>query len=111
METKIQEVQEYFKNKIINGQFELTKTDQFTATILIDEKYIFNIWIPNGGNHIRIYSSDYEYISFMDIKFSKEEKELVWDHFKGISEKIKLEEKKQQFEQLKKELYGNDDIL
>jgi len=110
MESKIQEVQDYFKNKIINGQFELTKTDQFTATILIDEKYSFNIWISNGSFSIETYSS-YPSTSFMDIKFSNEEKKLIWNLFKNVAEKIKLEEKKQQFEQLKKELYGKDDIL
>jgi hypothetical protein len=47
MKEKIIEVQNYFKNRIINGEYEFLKCDEFKAVISVDG-FIFNLWIANG---------------------------------------------------------------
>ena len=47
METKINEIVNYFKDKLLSGSFEVEKIDRFEATVVIDSKYRFSIWIAN----------------------------------------------------------------
>lgn len=47
MKKKIEEVEQYFKNKLLSKDFEIIKIDEFVMTVLIDEKYKFTIWIGN----------------------------------------------------------------
>jgi len=44
---KLEEVSNYFKQKVIKGDFEFKKCDKQTATILINGKYEFDVWIAN----------------------------------------------------------------
>ena len=70
MKNSIDEVQGYFKNKIITGQYDVIEIDTYTIKILIDEEYIFNLWIANDGFNF----GTYECIeSFMSIKFEAED--------------------------------------
>jgi len=45
METKIKEVQDYFKNKILSGQFDIAEFHEFDVCVLIDKIYPFCIWV------------------------------------------------------------------
>ena len=47
MEEKIKEVQDYFKSKILAGEFELLSTDEWHCEIQIDKKYNFHFWMAN----------------------------------------------------------------
>lgn len=48
MEEKIKEVQEYFKNKMLKGEFVLgERIESNYYDIVIDKKYSFSIWINN----------------------------------------------------------------
>ena len=47
MKEKIQEVVSYFKNKLLAGEFDITKIEENLCTIKVDGEYIFTIWIGN----------------------------------------------------------------
>ena len=37
MKTKIKEVQEYFKNKLISGDFKIDEVDQYVLKVTVDD--------------------------------------------------------------------------
>ncbi|KAA6348462.1 hypothetical protein EZS27_004062 [termite gut metagenome] len=82
MEEKIKEVQEYFINKILNGEFEVNieKSDEYALVIEIDEKYEFSIWAENDINSRQQYTTS-KYPNFMQLgEFSDELKEVTDKH-------------------------------
>ncbi len=102
----ILEVQDYFKQKLIRGEFEITKITEFETSVLIDKDFQFVIWTSNGEWALKI--SEHA-TSFIDIsELTKAEKEKMWKHFEKPVEKFKggdlLEQKRKQFEKLRKEL-------
>jgi len=50
METKIKEVQDYFKNKILSGEFDICEIQQYSVTILVDKTHQFCIWVGRETN-------------------------------------------------------------
>ena len=109
METQIKELQNYFTNKILNGEFEVVKVDKYTIKILIDDKYPFEIWVMNGTQY-RDYTKTY--ISnggcFMSLEFTQKQSSKVYTLFSKIRkehwEKQGRREKQKEFNKLKKEL-------
>lgn len=101
----------YFKDKIIKGEFEFKKCEDHTATVLIDNKYVFELWIANEPKHSFRF---YRYCVFTPINVKyltfKTQKERLagWRHIKPYVQKYKNEvlkkEKQEQFNKLKKEL-------
>ena len=88
---KIKEIQEYFKNKLISGDYEILYADHYRIHVIIDSKYVFVLWIANGESHLKI---DYDYkftkdvISFMDIGFTAAERKKIWSNrIRVIAEK------------------------
>jgi hypothetical protein len=49
MQNKIKEVQDYFKNKILKGDFKVTKVDSYYVDILVDDLYEFTFWSGNSN--------------------------------------------------------------
>ena len=47
IEETLKELGNYFKNKIISGDFEFKKCTEYLATVRVDDKYDFDIWIAN----------------------------------------------------------------
>jgi hypothetical protein len=72
MKTKIKEVNDYFKNKMLLKEFNILKVNEYTMEILIDNEYNFIIWIGNLNIPESIKCYDLA-LSFMDINFNKEE--------------------------------------
>lgn len=103
MENKIKEVNDYFKNKVINNEYKVLFVDSFTIHIKIDELYIFALWIANGKEVLGTKNCTFN--SFMSLTFNKEEQKKAWVHIKKhINElygKQKEEEEKREFERLK----------
>ena len=101
---KIKEVHDYFKNKIINGDYIVTKKTKYTWTVFLDDTYVFTLWICSGPRNFKCYQSDF---NFMDLKFNLKEstkgfkfiEKLIIEHEKNV---LKLERKKE-YENLKKE--------
>lgn len=49
MKTKISEVQDYFKNKIINGDYEVVSFEPNYVKVQIDSQFDFIIWTGNSA--------------------------------------------------------------
>jgi hypothetical protein len=103
MENKIKEVNNYFKGKVINNEYEVLFIDAYTIQINIDELYIFALWIGNGKEALGTRNCMYD--SFMSLKFTQEEREEAWvyikKHIDELYGKLKEEEEKREFERLK----------
>ena len=59
MKNTIKEVQDYFKNKILSGDFIITEATIHTATFIIDEEFTFTFWTANDGLHCDQYLPSY----------------------------------------------------
>ncbi len=109
MEEKIEEVQDYFVNKILAGDFEIEKWTEYVCYIKIDGKYKFNIWVCNEPKETKpcIVHTGY----FMDICFTSEQAfcldSILYPMFKNWKQNVLLKEKKEQYEKLKIELNIN----
>ncbi len=75
MKKKIQEVQEYFADKIARGLYKVEKNSEHTMDIVVDRKYRFCIWIATSERHIETWSSSY---NFIDLKFTDEQKKQIF---------------------------------
>ena len=66
MENKIKEVQDYFANKILHEQFEVTQIQEFFVSILIDKKYKFDIWVgrEDSPNYCNLWDARPNFIQF-----------------------------------------------
>ncbi len=105
METKIKEVENYFKSKLFNKDFKITEILEHTLTVLIDEKYEFVIWI---GNHDIPSTRELYEGSYMKFPLTQKERIKLHGVFSKDVRKFRneplLREKKSQYENLKKEL-------
>jgi hypothetical protein len=105
MKEKIKEVQEYFKAKLLAGDYVVTEVTSDRVKLLIDGlykfDYLFFIYssIPTSMSNMN---------SIMDIEFTEEEKNYMIGCFKQQLEDAKKSEKLIEFQKLKKELYGTD---
>jgi hypothetical protein len=107
MKKQIKKVQDYFKNKMLSNEFEITKIEEYTLDLIIDSEYKFTI----GTGNIDIPTSRRPYIgtlSFMDIELSDEESEilngLLLPAINRFRKETLLAKKKKELEQLQNEL-------
>lgn len=111
MEEKINEVENYFKNKLLNGEYEVVKQTEHVLTVSIDNLYIFNIWIANMQypESRDLYSGAYNYMHF---ELTKKEKtklhNMLKDEVIRYNKDILLAKKLEELEILKKELNIKD---
>lgn len=97
METQIKEVQEYFKAKILDKDFEIKSIDEYIMTITIDGNYDFKIWLGNFDNQaLRFIIDD----SFMTIELNDAECTYLHNLIAGDVKSYRFNEllKKKQFE-------------
>ncbi len=69
MKEKIQEVQLYFINKIMKGQYKVLGVDRYSVKVIIDAKYIFELWHCSKEFGFKIWLLGGE--SFMSLNFNK----------------------------------------
>jgi len=107
MKTKIKEVQDYFKSKMLSNDFAITNVEEYTIELLIDNEYKFIIWIGN----VNIATSRKPYsgkLSFMDIEMTDEDatkfNELLLPAINKFRKETLLAEKLKELERLKNEL-------
>jgi len=56
---RFKEIVEYFKAKLIAGDYEMIECDHRTAHIIIDGKYPFQIWISDPLNYLNFYETSW----------------------------------------------------
>jgi hypothetical protein len=104
---KLLEVQQYFKQKILNGEFEIKKITEYWMTILVDGEFQFTLWIGNwdAPQTRKLYESQPNAIYF---DFTKEESiklhEVIAADVCNYRKNELLAEKIKEVENLKKEL-------
>lgn len=107
MKTKIKEVHNYLRNKLVKGEFQITKFETHTVTLLVDDLYIFRIWTGNQAYSIECYYA-YEKPCFIHITFRKSDKKALWNKLKNQIQNWKdttlKREKTNRFLRLKEEL-------
>ena len=66
METKIKEVQDYFKNKILSSEFDTFEIHEYYVTVLIDKTYQFCIWVgrEDSPNYCNLWDARPNFIQF-----------------------------------------------
>ena len=108
---KIKEVHDYFRDKLVTGDFEVKEIKTHTISLIIDKEYFFRIWTSSEDFAIGTYATGTDALNnnnFMSITFRVKDKKALWSKLKPIIKKyndtVVLAEKKETFEQLKKEL-------
>jgi len=73
MENKIKEVQDYFKNKILSGEFDICEIHEYYVTVLVDITHEFCIWVgrENAPDYCKLWDGKFNFIYF---DFEKEER-------------------------------------
>lgn len=105
-------VGDYFKQKIISGDFELKHLDSYTATVLIDQKYKLDLWIANDPKeNFEFYDRGnfFKNEALLDFLFkSKEERIQAWEKIKPFIDSYRRDvvakEKLKEIDRLKKDL-------
>ena len=106
MQKQIKEIQDYFKQKILNNEFEIKEIRPHVMEILVDREYRFSLWISNYGcdNYLTLFSDSYNFIDFI---FSAEEKEklhnIVIEPIKNYRKNILIKELEEELKLLKDE--------
>lgn len=107
MKAKIKEVQDYFINKILSGEFIITEVNKHTLSLLVDNTYKFEIWIANDPENRKTYETGLESY-FISLEFSEEQSieldKILQPHIQEWREKVDLAEKRKQLQRLKEEL-------
>jgi len=101
MEEKIKEVQAYFKNKIIAGDYKVTSATSDRIKLLVDELYVFDFMYFTYAN---IAPSLANIRCFINIDFTDEEKTKILNDLNQILLDAKKAERYAEFEAIKKEL-------
>jgi hypothetical protein len=103
MKEKIKEIQDYFIAKLLKGEFEVKEIDEWTMHIVIDSEFDFNLWMCNGPESRRLYTSG----NCMTLTFTKEQTILLDNVTKPIYSKMVCEQiiakKTADLERLKRE--------
>tara|TARA_R100000900_G_scaffold144902_1_gene129708 strand:+ start:174 stop:533 length:360 start_codon:yes stop_codon:yes gene_type:complete len=105
VEIQIKEIQDYFRNKIIDGEYEVITADSYTLQVAVDGEYKFCLWTSNGEDMFRLYEGMY---NFIELEFSKEQKGLAFTKCEAArkqawDEKVRPQKLKE-LEKLQKEL-------
>lgn len=107
MEEQIQEIQDYFIDKILANDFVVTRVKKYTLSLMIDNKYEFTIWTANNAVDRQLYSDSLE-TNFMQFTFSElqaiECSKILERHITKWKEEVEMVQNRKLFEKLKIEL-------
>lgn len=101
MKEKIKEINDYFVNRLVNGEYIVQSPEAFRVIVLIDD-YRFDVWTANGPDHVSTNTAIHE--SFMKLEFTPVEKHMIYSNLQNYNLEVKTKEKLDQYEALKKEL-------
>ncbi len=102
MKKQLEEMQRYFENKILAGEFEVIKIDRHTADILIDG-LSFSIWIADGFESVNTYNGNFNTIA-IDFEDNKGVYNMLNEQRFSDANKSHIDAKTREFLALKKEL-------
>src|SRR5690554_1516227 len=107
LNSKIKELNDYFVNKLVNGEHEVEKSDKYTVMVNIDG-YRFIIWIANGEMSVQTYGQGFD-SNFMELVFKRDQKSMVYKNLTRDERSIMLlmeaiENKEKEIERLKSKL-------
>ena len=105
MKTQIKEVQDYFINKIVAGDYEVLEVNsKHVAEILIDKDYFFSIWIGTSSQYLEIFRFYFNFMQLPD--FTTEQQEILFERFSKLifdKKQQKIKELEEQLNELKNE--------
>lgn len=106
MKERIQEVQSYFKEKLLIGEFEIIKREQYTYIVSIDGEYEFSIWMENDAKNRKL--NTITHLSFMMLDITDEDaieldSLLVSDYKQFLVDEL-ISKKESELETLKQNL-------
>ena len=107
IEEKIKEVENYFIDKVVNGDYEFIGCNEHVAEIVIDKKYLFELWIANGAEHFKFYGQiipGKKDLCFRNAKQRNTARKIMMEIVKNHRKKVVKVEKEQQIKKLKREL-------
>lgn len=103
MKEKIKTVEDYFKEKIVTGDFEIIEKEKYTFNVRVDGKYDFIIWVANRTENRKI-----EVGSYMIIELTQKEREklhsVLSEEIRQYEKDVLREDKLAEFKRLQKEL-------
>jgi len=102
MESKIKEVEEYFKQKIVEGEYKVVDRTQYVVNILVDNKYTFNLWVASSYQNFEPYN-EFDSENFMYLHFKLKEKGEAWHNLEKLHQE-KVEDKRGRLEKEKQEI-------
>jgi len=110
LEKKIEDIQNYFKGKILSGDFEEVQSTRHEWWIKVDNKFDFIFWVANGVECFNQYYGTDEganhHYNFIKLTFTENEAQVVWkariEKKEEYFNKIRDEAEKAQYERLKK---------
>jgi len=107
MEKKINEVHDYFKNKLVKGEFEIKEISEYKAIVVVDKKYEFCVW--TGNYDIPTSRKMYKHeVSYMDIELSDSESceldKVLKPSIKAFRLTYLISQKENELNELKKQL-------
>ena len=103
----LKEIGEYFKNKLIEGDYQFNKSDKHLATITMDGEFEFSLWICGGSEGFDVYNhSDSSSFVNQYFKFSNDEDQLkAWEiiepNITAYNKEVLIAEKTKELEELK----------
>ena len=111
IDEKLNEIAEYFKQKLLSGDFEFVSCDEYAAKIIIDKKYDMHVWIANSHENncdFYFYSSLKTWIEPPFIFKTKKERLAAWKHIKPHVQKYTSNEiervKREKIDKLQEQL-------
>ncbi len=106
LKIRIKELNDYFAEKLVNGEYDVVNRDKFAVMVNIDG-YRFSIWISNGSSKVQTYWLGFKG-NFMELSFNDGQKKTIYKNLMEDGAKIDLmaeiENKQREIELLKSRL-------
>ena len=78
IELKIKELNDYFIDKIVNEEYDITDTKEHTVCLDVNGRK-FELWVSNTYRHVETWSN-----SFMKLDFTEEQKKILFQRFDKV---------------------------
>jgi hypothetical protein len=105
MEKKIEAVQEYFRGKLLSGEFVVKEMEECICGLVVDGKYFFTIWMGNDPKYRKLYHACKNSI---DLEFTENQSidldEILQVRRKAWKDREWRDRKVKEIERLKREL-------
>ena len=88
LKSKIKELNDYFVEKLVNGEYKVVESGKYTVVVNIDG-YKFNIWIANGDLKVQTYGQGFN-SNFMELVFNSGQKSIIYKNLKRDESKMAL---------------------